>query len=464
MPKAIEERIEAIIHRLQPETHYKNKYGKEATLEERMKYYNTPGVSIAVINNFKLEWARGFGLREAGKPEPVTETTLFQAGSISKPVFALAVMRLVQEGKLDLDRDVNDYLKTWKIPSVAGWQPIVTLRQLLSHSAGLTVHGFPGYVTTDEIPTVVQILNGQHPANTSAVEVNLIPGLQFRYSGGGTTVAHQLVVDWMGVPFVEIMSELLFKPLGLANSTYEQPLPSQWHEFAATAHPWKGRPLQGKWHIYPEMAAAGLWTTPSDLARLGVELQLALKNNSNSILSADMLNQMLTAQVENHVGIGFFLDGEGENVRFGHSGWDEGFVARIVLSKHLGFGAVIMINSNEGNPMLIEIEQAIAREYEWPGYFPDKIYVNVPNNILNEYVGDFKTASGLQASIILDGNHLNLRIQEQSPIRLCPESETKFSTEGPNAVVDFERNVDGHVVALHIQQEGRSFRADKKFD
>jgi CubicO group peptidase (beta-lactamase class C family) len=463
MSKVIEERIEAIIHRLLPETHYKNKYGKEATLDERMKYYNTPGVSIAVINNFELEWARGFGLREAGNPEPVTETTLFQAGSISKPVFALAVMRLVQEGRLDLDRDVNDYLKSWKISSVSGWQPKVTLRQLLSHSAGLTVHGFPGYETTDEIPTVVQILNGQHPANTTAAEVNLIPGLQYRYSGGGTTVAQQLVVDWLDQPFSEIISELLFKPLGLGNSTYEQPLPPQRQEFAATAHPWKGRPLQGKWHIYPEMAAAGLWTTPSDLARLGVELQLTLKNNSNGILSADTLKQMLTAQVEDHMGIGFHLEGEGESSRFGHSGWDEGFVARFVLSKQLGFGAVIMINSNEGNPMLKEIEQAIAREYGWPGYFPDKTNVNVPRNILNEYAGDYKASSGLQASVIQDGNDLSLRIQEQSPIRLSPESETKFSTEGLNAVVDFERNGDGHAVALHIHQEGKSFRADKQF-
>jgi CubicO group peptidase (beta-lactamase class C family) len=122
---------------------------------------------------------------------------------------------------------VNDYLKSWKISSVSGWQPKVTHRQLLSHSAGLTVHGFPGYETTDEIPTVVQILNGQHPANTTAAEVNLIPGLQYRYSGGGTTVAQQLVVDWLDQPFAEIISELLFKPLGLGNSTYEQPLPPQ---------------------------------------------------------------------------------------------------------------------------------------------------------------------------------------------------------------------------------------------
>ncbi|MGR6544037.1 serine hydrolase domain-containing protein [Paenibacillus tundrae] len=458
---AIEERIEAVIKRLQPETHLRNKYGQEATLADRMTYYNTPGVSIAVIHDFKLDWARGFGVCEAGKPEPVTETTFFQAASVSKPIFAIAVMRLVQEGKLDLDRDVNDYLTSWKIPSVSGWQPKVTLRQLLSHSAGVTIQGFPGYERTGELPKLVQILNGQHPANTSSVEVNVIPGVQFRYSGGGTTIAQQLVEDRLNQPFAEIMNEWIFTPLGLTNSTYEQPLSSQRHETTATGHPWKGRPLPGKWYVYPEMAAAGLWTTPSDLARIGIELQLTLQHHSSGILSAETLNEMLTAQIENHMGLGFFLEGEGEASRFGHNGWNEGFVSRFVLSKHHGYGAVIMINSNEGNALLGEIEHAIAREYGWLGYSPDQINVDVTPNILKEYVGDYKATSGLHTSINLDGNNLALRIKEQSPIRLSPESETKFSTEGLNTIVDFERNDDGQVVALHIHQEGRAFRLEK---
>ncbi|WP_164848700.1 serine hydrolase [Paenibacillus sp. DCT19] len=458
---AIEERIDAIIKRLQPETHLQNKYGQEATLADRMEYYNTPGVSIAVIHDFKLEWARGFGICEAGKPEAVTETTLFQAASVSKPIFAVAVMRLVQEGKLDLDRDVNNYLTSWKLPSVSGWQPKVTLRQLLSHSAGVTIQGFPGYERTDELPTLVQILNGQHPANTSSVEVNVIPGLQFRYSGGGTTIAQQLVEDMLNQPLAEIMSELIFSPLGLTNSTYEQPLPSQRYETTAAGHPWKGRALPGKWYVYPEMAAAGLWTTPSDLARIGIDLQLTLKHHSSGILSADTLNEMLTAQIENHMGIGFFLEGEGEGSRFGHNGWNEGFVTRLVLSKHHGYGAVIMLNSNEGNALLGELEHAIAREYGWLGYFPDKIKADVSPKILKEYAGDYKATSGPHASIHLDGNDLSLQIYEQSPIRLFPESEAKFSAEGLNTSIDFERNRDGQVVALHIHQEGRAFRLDR---
>lgn len=464
MSMEIEERIEAIIKRLQPETHLRNKYGQEATLADRMTYYNTPGVSIAVIHDFKLEWARGFGICETGKPEAVTETTLFQAASVSKPIFAVAVMRLVQEGKLDLDRDVNDYLTSWKIPSVSGWQPKVTLRQLLSHSAGVTIQGFPGYERTDELPTLVQVLNGQHPANTSSVEVNVIPGLQFRYSGGGTTITQQLVEDRLNQSLAEMMSELIFRPLGLTNSTYEQPLPSHRHESTASGHPWKGRSLPGKWYVYPEMAAAGLWTTPSDLARIGIDLQLTLKHHINGLLSVETLNEMLTAQIENHMGIGFFLEGEGEASRFGHNGWNEGFVSRFVLSKHHGYGAVIMLNSNEGNALLGEIEHAIAREYGWHGYFPDKIKADVLPDILKEYVGNYKATPGLHVSINLEGNDLSLQIQEQSPIRLSPESETKFSTVGLNTIVDFERNSDGQVVALHIQQEGRTFRLDKTID
>jgi CubicO group peptidase (beta-lactamase class C family) len=204
MSADIGQRVERVINGLLPETALQNQYTAPATLVERMAHYRTPGVSMAVVNNGEIEWARGFGLRQWGSPEPVTEETLFQAGSISKPIFALAMMRLVEDGRLDLDEDVNAYLTAWKIPATGSWQPKVTLRQLLSHSAGLTVHGFPGYLRHEEQPTVIQILNGERPANTAPVRVNIIPGTQFRYSGGGTTVAQQLLVDVLGKPFPDL--------------------------------------------------------------------------------------------------------------------------------------------------------------------------------------------------------------------------------------------------------------------
>src|SRR5688572_10121884 len=166
---SVETRIERIINDLRPATHLRNQFGPKTSLRERMAHYHTPGVSIAVVNNYQIQWARGFGVKEWGKSTPVTERTLFQAGSISKPMFALAVMRLAQTGQLDLDRDINDYLKSWKVPANGSWQPQITLRQLLTHSAGLTVHGFPGYLRTDNLPTIPQILDGEVPANTSPV-------------------------------------------------------------------------------------------------------------------------------------------------------------------------------------------------------------------------------------------------------------------------------------------------------
>ena len=271
MDKRISGRISNVINNVCPATGLAHKFDPPQTLRQRMKQLHTPGVSIAVINNFAVEWAQGFGVCDVATKTKVTPETLFQAGSISKPIFALAVMRLVQDGRLNLDEDVNRYLSSWQVPANDGWQPKLTLRQLLSHTAGLTVHGFPGYQASEKLPTVPQVLNGEPPANTGKVEVNLLPGTQFRYSGGGTTVAQQAVVDVLNKPFPQIMRELVLDPLGLTHSTYEQPLPKRWVAQAATGHPWKENPVNGKFHTYPEMAAAGLWTTASDLATISVE-------------------------------------------------------------------------------------------------------------------------------------------------------------------------------------------------
>ncbi len=458
-----ERRIGRVVNGLLAETAIDNHYAPGATLKDRMAYYHTPGVSVAVVNNYKVEWARGFGVKESGKRDPVTETTLFQAGSVSKPIFALGVMRLVQDGKVDLDEDVNHYLTSWKVPPNGSWQPRVTLRQLLSHSAGLTVHGFPGYLRIEKLPTVVEILEGRPPANTARIEVNILPGTQVRYSGGGITVAQQLVVDRLGEPFPKIMRALILDPLEMNHSTFEQPLPSRWARSAATAHPSKNHRVEGKSHVYPEMAAAGLWTTPSDLARAGIELQLALKGEAKGVLSAKTVVQMLTPGIDENIGIGFFLSGKDRNIRFGHGGWDEGFVAEMTMYKDAGKGAVIMLNSNEGQPMLSEIERAIAREYEWPGYFPDeKKTVNVSSDILGTFVGEYVSTSGVSYSITNENGTLFFKPTDQPPIELHPDSETNFWMRPLNAEITFGRTEKGEVKSLTLRQEGSAFSAEKK--
>lgn len=459
----VERRIEAVINGLLPETALDNQYGPKASLTNRMAYYHTPGVSIAVVSNFKIDWARGFGVREWEKRGSVTEATRFEAGSISKPIFAMAVMRLVQEGKLDLDKDANGYLSSWRIPPNGSWQPHVTLRQLLSHSAGMTVHGFPGYMRSEKLPSVLDILDGRLPANTARIEVNIIPGTQVRYSGGGITVAQQLVGDVLREPFPRIMRELILDPSGMKQSTYEQPLPKAWEGSAATAHPYKNRPLDGKWHVYPEMAAAGLWTTPSDLARAAIQIQLALKGDSNSVLSRDSATAMLTPGIEEEIGIGFFLSGKGRNMRFGHSGWDEGFVAEMTMYKETGNGAVIMINSNEGDPMLYEIERAIAREYNWIGYFEDeKKPIPLSDDTLGRFVGIYTNKTGLEYSVIQENGRLLFKPPGQPPIEVYPQSGTNFFMKILNAEITFDVTKDRRVKGLNLQQDGKTFSAEKK--
>ena len=310
-------------------------------------------LSIAVIDDFKLAGVEAFGVHEAGVSDIAGKNSLFLAGSISKPVFATAIMLLVQQGVIDLDEDINEYLKSWKVPANNGWLPRITLRHILSHTAGLTVHGFRGYLISEAIPTLPQILNGEQPANSPKVEVNIMPGLQFRYSGGGTTVAQLAITEHLNESFPDLMKLLVFEPLGMNNSTFENPLPADLHAMAAVAHPWKSVALKGKYPVYPEMAAAGLWTTAEDLAKFGIALKKSLSGTDASYLDKSTLETMLSPQLakdkeaSDYDGLGFFCSGEGDAAVFEHGGWDEGFIADLTLYRSSGKGAVVMINSNE---------------------------------------------------------------------------------------------------------------------
>jgi CubicO group peptidase (beta-lactamase class C family) len=258
------------------------------------------------------------------------------------------------------------------------------------------------------------------------------------------------------------MRDLVLGPLDMKHSTYEQPLPESWAQFAATAHPWRYQPVKGKWHVYPEMAAAGLWTTASDLARVGIEVQLALKGDSE-FLSESIAPQMLTPQTDDNNGMGFFLQGEGKTIRFGHGGWDEGFVAQLTMYKELGIGSVIMVNSNQGAPMMPEIERAIAREYDWPGYFPEeKAAVQISQDTLQAYVGEYVTESGFQFIVTQEGTSLIIEPSGQPPIELHPKTETEFFMKVVNADVTFEKTDDGKITGLKLHQAGRQIAALKK--
>jgi CubicO group peptidase (beta-lactamase class C family) len=247
-----------------------------------MEAYKIPGLSVTIINDFKIASARAFGVTEAGGTTPVSTRTLFQAGSISKPVAAVGALNLVEQRKLSLDDDVNRKLRSWKVPeNEFTKEQKVTLRRILSHSAGLTVHGFPGYAVDQPLPTLTQILNGEKPANTPPVRVDFVPGTRWRYSGGAVLIEQQLMIDVTGKPFPQLMREIVFSKIGMNDSTYEQPLPRARAATAATGTYANGKAVAGRWHVYPEMAAAGLWTTPSDLAKLAIDIALSKEDKSN---------------------------------------------------------------------------------------------------------------------------------------------------------------------------------------
>ena len=469
MLQSVEQRIERIINNLLPATALQGKFGSPKNLYERLAHYYTPGISIAVINDFEIEWARGFGVCEAGTTREVTPDTLFQAASISKPVFALAVMRLVQEGRLNLDEDVNNDLTSWRVPAIAHWQPRITLRQLLSHTAGLTVHGFPGYRNSEPLPTTVEVLNGEPPANTDKVEVNIIPGLHHRYSGGGTTIAQQVLVDVLKQPFPEIMRELVLDSLGMTNSTYQQPLPNDWLARAATAHSFCGIPLEGKHHVYPEMAAAGLWTTPSDLAKVGVELMRVLRGLPPTVWSKETIEEMLRPQQPEQtqeadesfvglgnglfVGLGFFAGGGiGDGFYFFHSGRNEGFVSLMRVYPHIGKGAVVMLNSEEIEPMQ-EVMRALALEYDWPDVFPkEKPIITLSQT--DSYSGLYLTKSGLQFKVVSQDGNLFLQCGQQPPLQFFPTSELEFIAKAVNTSISFEKDDTGNITAMTLSQAG----------
>jgi CubicO group peptidase (beta-lactamase class C family) len=340
------------------------------TLEQWMDLFKIPGLSVAVFDNYKIVWRKSYGVKQLGSPDPVTLDTIFQAGSISKPVTAMAVMHYVEAGKLSLDENINDKLVSWKLPDneLTRWRQ-VTLRELLSHSAGTTVHGFPGYAVNDPRPTLVQVLNGEKPANTAPVRVDMLPGKEFRYSGGGTTIVQLMLVDLCKKPFPQIMDETVIRPLGLDHSGYEQPQPPQRAALAASGHKGNGKMVEGRWHIYPEMAAAGLWTTPNDLAKVALEMALSKQGKSNRILSQAATKQMLTIQAD-PVGIGFFLNKHSD--QFGHGGSDDGFQADLIAFADSGKGIAVMANSDNGFVIFDRLAASVAKEYGWTSFQPEE--------------------------------------------------------------------------------------------
>lgn len=440
------------------------------TIEERLAYYNVPGVSVAVIDSGRIVWARAWGVADVTSNVPVDTSTLFQAASISKPVAAAAALRLVEEGVLDLDEDVNLRLESWQVPDNAFTvDEKVTLRRLLSHSAGTTVHGFPGYAVDEAIPTLVQVLEGEEPANTAPVRVDTIPGTRWRYSGGGISIAQLLMIDVTGRTFPDLMRELVLEPAGMIHSTYTQPLPAERADEAATAHLADGEPAEGRYHAYPEMAAAGLWTTPSDLARFAIDIQRAYGGDTARILSPEMARRMLTIEAGDY-GLGFGLDRRDDALWFAHGGANHGFRAYFAaLAEGGGGGAFIMTNGDGGNDLAQEIMRSISHEYDWPGFKPNERTAVALDSaqtaaLAGRYSGTFPgDDEAIVIDILNDGGQLVATVPAigwEARVLRAASPDSLFFLEN-SAVLVFDRDDAGAVEAVSVGGLGVQLRATK---
>ena len=432
------------------------------TLAERMTELHVPGVSIAVIHNGVIDWAQGFGVQQTGG-KPVTADTLFQAGSISKPVAAMAALHLVGEGKLSLDSDVNTVLTAWKVPaSPAAPGATVTLRELLTHTAGFTVHGFPGYAADAPVPTLVQVLNGEKPANTDPIRLENPPGKDWKYSGGGYTVMQQVLLDVAKEPFPKLLHDTVLVPIGMTHSTYEQPLPAKFQSMAATPYTEDGAAVPGGAHTYPEMAAAGLWTTPSDLARYMIEVQQSLQDKANHVLSRDLTQQMVTAG-KGGWGLGLQIGGSTSNPYFSHGGVNEGFESLFVAYEHNGDGAAVMTNAQGGMRLASEIMGGIAAAYDWPDFRPIvRTAIKVDRAVLARYVGTYEIAPTFSVTFSLEGDQLMTQATNQPKFPVYPETESKFFLTVVDAEVEFIPDDKGQVSYLVLHQNGHETKGMRK--
>jgi CubicO group peptidase (beta-lactamase class C family) len=427
-------------------------------LVDRMAALHVPGVSIAVIRRGAIEWARGYGVTHMGG-DPITPDTIFQVASISKPVSAMAALMLVDVGRVNLDSDVNEYLLSWKVPANALTKTHpVTLRELLSHTAGVTVHGFSGYTRGVLLPPLTAILNGVPPANSAPITVDTVPGSASRYSGGGYMIVQQLLEDMSGTPFAITLKNDVLDRIGMRDSTFSQPLPVDKLRNAARPHDSHGNEVSCGPHTYPEMAAAGLWSSASDLAKFVIEVQRSLKGQANDVLSVDMTKEMLTAN-RYHQGLGAHVEGIGNALYFEQDGSNAGYRSEL-FAYAAGDGAVILTNGDNGYVLNNELLRTLAREYGWPKFQPAIRAIDVVNpNASKAIVGSYRFPSGETMSVRFDRKHLFAQQIGQEPHEIFPEAPRQYFYKDTQGELLFEKYAGGHPSALRFRDDPKNVAA-----
>lgn len=415
------------------------------TLQERMEYHHIPGFSIAVINDFEIEWIKSYGVSDAETGTPVNDSTLFGVGSLSKGVSAMAILTLVDAGRLTLDEDVSDRLVSWKWPeSELTANSKVTLRRLLNHTGGFAQGGNPGNYP-EAMPSLLETMSGQAGALVAE------PGSQYIYSNIGYTIAQILAMDISGLSFTDFTRQTVLDPLGMRHSTFEQPLPAEKILNAAAGHSPLGVPNRVKRYAYPRLAPAGLWATASDYSKFVIEIQKSVHGKSNRVLSPELAKAMISPHDTDIYGLGVFLRGNAEGKYFGHFGDVQGFIGGFAAHRTDGYGAVIMVNNGAGIPFCREVVQSIAKVYGWDDYLPEEhTAIALDPSLMEQYAGRYRAGSDSAFTVYQQNGQLFLRAFDTAGTRLYALSPDTVITKDRIGQIVFTPDPDGTgYVATH---------------
>jgi CubicO group peptidase (beta-lactamase class C family) len=460
---ALHEKIARVEQGLSTSVVVKGASAQKMRLADRMRYHQVPAVSIAVVNNGQLEWSRAYGVNVTGSTEQTTPATLFQIASISKAVSAMAALQLVEQGKLQLDGDINNQLKSWKLPdNQFTKEHKVSLRQLLNHSGGVNVHGFHGYQMSQTVPSLLAVLKGEAPATTEPVRVEAIPGTKWSYSGGGYSIIQLMMMEASKKDFPQLLQDIVFTPLDMQHSRFAARLPKQERTNAAAGHNGSGAAIAGLWQQNPELAAAGMWSTPSDLAKIIIEVQKSEAGTSDKILSGPMTKTMLTRGL-GETGLGFFVEQQQDRTSFSHSGGNVGFRSLLFGYTKTGQGAVVLTNSDNGTALIEEIFTSIAAEYNWPDFKMTEKSAIAPDATLNQKLAGEYLLLDKPAAIIAEGEHLYFQsdLISSKRLELHRDSDSSFFLTAPDATVRFETNAKDNLTGFSLLKGVNTYKAKR---
>jgi CubicO group peptidase (beta-lactamase class C family) len=433
---------------------------QQYSIEERMKYYGIPSVSITVIHNGKVDWAKAYGLANIAEKRAADENTLYQAASISKTVNAALILKLVQNGKLSLDEDIRSYLKTWTFPDneLSKNRP-VTLRALLSHTAGINVHGFKGYTNEEQLPTINQVLDGKSPANSEAIKSIYAPGTKEEYSGGGIVITEKVIQDHVGYDYPALMNSLVLKPLQMSHSTFSQLSKAQ-SVNVADAYDSNMNAVPGKYYRYPEQSPDGLWTTAADYAKFIIAIQESLRQKQGAFLKPAMAKAMITPVLED-AGLGLFIvDKTGEKY-FYHEGANVGYRSLYYSDLATGEGIVILINS-DNRQIMDEIANSVAITYGWKNFYAPELrkLAVITTAQAGQLAGEYQSENPpvtLRVRINNGQPELNTHSGDAGFERMyCTGPDTFFLKSSPSIYAEFKGDV------LEVTQDGKILLTAKK--